>query len=384
VVKFLRTLSTRGLIALAAVVALLVVGGTAIAIASGDSGPVPPAKPLPQALHDGLAARQPQGVTARITFTNRLFPSGALVGRVGSALMSGASGRLWSRPDGRGRLELQSSAGDVQIVWNRKTVTIYDASSNTVYRGNLPASKPGQQDNGAPQPLSLAAIQHFLAQVGRHATLSGAVGSNVAGQKAYTVTASPRDRGGLLDSIKVAWDASHGVPLGAAIYAKGSSKPVLALEATKISYGAVPLANVDVAPPAGARTVQLPTASAGERRHHGAKPKESAAAGFPVTAPKTLLGLPRTETHVVGGPGSKTALVVYGEGLGAIVVAEQKGADHLAQLGALPAVQLHGATGHELTTPLGTILQWRRGDVTYLLAGSVPESTAQAAANGLR
>ena len=32
--------------------------------------------------------------------------------------MSGASGRLWVTNDGRGRLELQSDAGDAQIVWN--------------------------------------------------------------------------------------------------------------------------------------------------------------------------------------------------------------------------------------------------------------------------
>ena len=34
--------------------------------------------------------------------------------------MSGASGRLWLTNDGRGRIELQSDAGDVQIVWNDK------------------------------------------------------------------------------------------------------------------------------------------------------------------------------------------------------------------------------------------------------------------------
>ena len=29
--------------------------------------------------------------------------------------------------DGRGRLELQSNAGDVQIVWSKQAVTVYDA-----------------------------------------------------------------------------------------------------------------------------------------------------------------------------------------------------------------------------------------------------------------
>jgi outer membrane lipoprotein-sorting protein len=383
-VKVLRTLPTRSLIALLAAVVLLVVGGTAIAIAARGSGPVPPARPLAQAIDAGLVAPQPQGVTARIKFTNGLFPSGALMGRVGSALMSGASGRLWARPDGRGRLELQSSAGDVQIVWNQKTVTVYDASSNTVYRAKRAAAKAESQGMSAAQPFSLGEIQAFLAHAAKRATLSGAVPTNVAGRKAYEVTVSPKDRGGLLDSIRFAWDASQGVPLRTAVYAKGSSKPVLALEATKIAYGPVLAANIDVAPPAGARTVQLPMAPTGERHKQGPALTESRSAGFPVTAPKTLVGLQRTATHFVGRRGSKTALVVYGEGLGAIVVAERKGGDQSAQLKALPHVDLDGAVGHELSTPLGTILQWQRGGITYLLAGSVPAATAQAAANGLR
>jgi hypothetical protein len=270
----------------------------------------------------------------------------------------------------------------VQVVWNQKTLTAYDASSNTVYRTNVRTSKAQHQDTGGPP--SLAGIEDFITQVGKHATLSSAVPSNVAGRKAYTVTASPKDKGGLLDSIQVAWDAAQRVPLRAAIYAKGSSKPVFALEATDISFGPVPDRNIDVAPPAGARTVQLPAIPTRKSRKHGPEPKPSAAAGFPVTAPRTLLGLRRAAVHVVGGADSKTVLVVYGEGLGAIVVAEQKVGESGAQLNGLPEVRLDGLTGHELTTPLGTILQWRRGGVTYLLAGSLPAATAQAAANGLR
>src|SRR5207237_6157133 len=107
----------------------------------------PPPEALPQALHDALAAPKPDGITARIKFTNNLFPSGALTGQAGSALLSGASGRLWLTNDGRGRLELQSDAGDAQVVWNQTDVTVYDASSNTVYHAKLPAHQ--QQNESA-------------------------------------------------------------------------------------------------------------------------------------------------------------------------------------------------------------------------------------------
>src|SRR5438270_7799100 len=140
-VSFLRTLGTRRLVVVIAALAALAGGGAAIAVAAGGGGPTPPAKPLDQAIHDALAAPAPDGITARVKFTNKLFPSGALLGNAGSALMSGASGRLWVTNDGRGRIELQSDAGDVEIVWNQSTVNVYDASSNTVYRVALPAKQ---------------------------------------------------------------------------------------------------------------------------------------------------------------------------------------------------------------------------------------------------
>src|SRR5436305_12721629 len=138
--RIFRTLSTSRLLLLVSVVVVLAAAVAAIAVAaSGGSGPTPPPKPLAQALHDSLAAPEPAGVTARIKFVNKLFPSGAITGQVGSALMSGASGRLWATNDGRGRLELQSNAGDVQVVWNHDLVTVFDASSNTVYEAKLPS-----------------------------------------------------------------------------------------------------------------------------------------------------------------------------------------------------------------------------------------------------
>src|SRR6185312_13279355 len=68
-VKLLRTLSTPRLaMLLAGVVALVVVAASVAVAASGGGGPTPPPKPLPQAIHDGLAASKPAGITARIKF----------------------------------------------------------------------------------------------------------------------------------------------------------------------------------------------------------------------------------------------------------------------------------------------------------------------------
>ena len=120
--------------------------------------------------------------------------------------MSGATGRLWVNENG-GRLELQSDAGDAQIVWSDTKVTVYDATSNTAYVADLPqktGSSPGATTHTVP---TLDEITTFLTDLGKHWTVSGAEPSNVAGQEAYTVTVSPSHDGGLLGSAELAWDA---------------------------------------------------------------------------------------------------------------------------------------------------------------------------------
>jgi outer membrane lipoprotein-sorting protein len=389
--KLLRTLSTSRLVLLIAAVVVLAAAAAAIAVAASGSGsgPTPPPKPLAQALHDSLAGSTPEGVTARIKFTNKLFPSGAITGQVGSALMSGASGRLWATNDGRGRLELQSDAGDVQVVWNQTEVTVFDASSNTVYHASLPPHAKSSADSGGVP--SVAKISDFLAKLGEHVSLSGAEPSNVAGQEAYSVRVSPKHDGGLLGAAELAFDASRGVPLRLAISAQGASTPVLELTATDISYGPVPARDVDVAPPSDVKPLELGSltrnseeAAAGPVRATGLEAVQ-AAATFPIVAPDTLVGLPRQDVRLVGKGDSKAALVVYGHGLGAIVVVE-RGAGAGGQGGAmagLPEVSLDGVTAQELATQLGTALTWKRGDVAYVLAGSVPPAAAEAAARAL-
>jgi outer membrane lipoprotein-sorting protein len=390
-VKLLRTLSTRRLIVLAVAALAVAVGGTAIAVAAGGgSGATPPPKPLAQAIHDALAAPDSAGITAKVRFTNRLFPSGSLLGGNASALMSGATGRLWLTNDGRGRLELQSDAGDVQIVWNKDKVTAYDASSNTVYTFNLPAAAPDTSAPANGAPPSLTQIGDFLSKLGENADVSAAQPTDIANRPAYNVKVSPKHDGGLLGYAELAWDAEQGVPLRVAIYAQGNSKPVLELAATDVSYGSVPSSAVDVSPPVGAKTVDLsgattPQTGADKSNSATGLAAVQAAVDFPVVAPDTLVGLPRKDVRTVKG---NNALVIYGQGLGAIVVLEHKadaaGTPQGGPMSALPSVSLDGLTGHELATQLGTAIEWQRNGVSFVLAGSLPPAAAEAAARALK
>jgi outer membrane lipoprotein-sorting protein len=399
----LRTTSTRRLLAILACAGVLATTAAIAQAALGGSNPVPSPKALAQAIGDALGAPAPDGVTARISFTNNLLPAGSLPG-ASSALTSGADGRLWLTKDGRFRLELQSSSGDAQIAGDGKQITVFDSSSNTVYKATLPdAPADERKSEHAHENPTIEKIQHSLDQLAKLWTVSGAQPTSTAGQPTYTVRVAPKDDGGLLGAAELAWDSVTGVPLRAAVYAQDQSGPVLELEATDVSYGAVSDSDVVTASPASAKVVDL-SPKAPDARAHGAGAHAGVdgvdavgkALDFTLAAPDKLAGLPRQDAHLVDFDGHKGALVTYGKGLGAIVVMQHKtdpksAADakprsegHGRRDAGLPQINIDGTTGTELATALGTVVMFERDGVSYVVAGSVPPLAAENAARGLR
>jgi outer membrane lipoprotein-sorting protein len=403
--KFLRTASTRRLLATIGGVIALIAAGTAIAVAASGPGPVPPHKALAPAIHQALTAPQVKGISARISFTNHLIDSSDLQGA--DPILSGATGRLWLA-DHRLRLELQSDNGDAQVVVNNRSFWAYDPTSKTVYEGSLPAEKADKQSSSETQDQipSVAQIQTRLSRLAQHLNLSGAIPSDVAGQAAYTVRVSPKHDGGLLGAGELAWDAVRGVPLKIAIFARNQSSPVLELKAKDISYGNVPASDFTVSPPSGAKVVKVATpanhasgahaakARAGAKRHPEVIGVKAVAAKLPfhLAAPASLDGLTRRSVTLLDWGGTPAALVAYGQNLGGVAVIEQVAkpgrASQASQGGdqrglSLPTVSINGATGQELDTALGTMIHFTRGGVAYTVIGSVPPAAAELAARAL-
>lgn len=377
---FLRTTSTRRLILLCVTVVAAAAACTAIALAATSGGPKPPPKPLAVAVHDAVTAPEPRGVTATVSFKNRLIDSANFEGT--DPLISGGTGRLWATPDGHVRIEVQSTSGDAQLVSDGKSFWAYDPSSNTVYRGNVPQDNGKQAADKAQQPPTLQRIQQAITKLQGKSSVSGARPTNIGGQPAYDVRVSPKQSGGLFGGTSLAWDAIKRVPLRAAVYARGQSSPVLSLSVTHISFGKVGSSAVNISPPPGAKTVDLTTTS-----DHG---NQTAAPSFNAVAPSSLAGRQKQEVKQLRDGG---AVVTYGTGPGTIVVLEKPSdgqttlakpqtGDHHQGL-QLPTVTIGGATAQELSTPLGTVIRFDRGGVSYTVAGSLPASTVLAAARGL-
>jgi outer membrane lipoprotein-sorting protein len=401
--KRLRTISTRRLLIVVGVIALL---GVSAGIAQGalsNSNPTPAAKPLNQAVVDAVNAPKVDGLTASVTFTNNLIAAGSLPEGSTSPLLAGAKGRLWVTNDGRFRVELQSDAGDAQIVSDGKQVTVYDANSNTAYRFDAPqgGGKDGGQADANHQPVTLDQVDKAINQISQHWSLSGANPTSTAGAPTYTVRISPKDDGGLLGAAELAWDADNGIPLRAAVYADNQSSPVLELKADDVSFNPVSDSDVDVSPPSGARVVDMSSRQPQGQDQSGQPQKiegvdaVQSKLDFKLVAPDALAGLPRQNVRLVQHENSAGAVAVYGKGLGAIVVLQNKagakqnqplgggggGGDHSLRL---PQVNINGATGTELATALGTVVTFERNGISYTVAGSVPPQAAEQAARELQ
>ena len=291
----LRRLPLSRLLLLCGLVVVLGISITALAFALG-TGPTPPPKPLADAVHDALAGASGQpieGVSASIQLTDHLLEGASLASGGGgggeasqlasSPLLSGASGRLWISKDGHVRLELQSEKGDTQIYYDGHTVQMYDASSNTLYRYTPPAHEGGSgsragsgsgsesgSGSGATNPHhevpSVAKIEEAISHLSKHANVSGATPTDIAGQAAYTVRVTPKETGSLLGGAELSWDAVHGVPLRAAIYSTNSSSPMLELAATSISYGPVAASVFEFTPPSNAKVAEVTLPDQGDTK----------------------------------------------------------------------------------------------------------------------
>ncbi len=377
----LRRLPLSRLLLLCGVVLAVGAGATALAAALGV-GPTPPPKPLADAVHDTLTAQPVEGVSAQVQLTNHLLEGASLAGGGGEAsqvtsspLLSGASGRLWISKDGHVRLELQSEKGDTQVSYDGHTLSMYDASSNTLYRYTPPpregegsggagdeggsSSSGGASDSNAHHEApTVAKIEEAIAHLEKHTDVSGATPTDVAGQAAYTVRVSPKEGGSLLAGAELSWDAVHGVPLRAAVYSTESAVPVLELAATSISYGPVEPSVFDLTPPANAKVEEVVLPKPGE--HQGSSQ---------------------------GGEQEHPNVTTHGSGPGTIAVLEGKVKAGASQTYSLPEglqqVKINGVTASELPTELGTLLTFERSGVRYLLAGAVSPSAVEAVAKGL-
>ncbi|MGI8920932.1 MAG: LolA family protein [Solirubrobacteraceae bacterium] len=401
--------------------AALVAATTAVAsvLSSGATAP----KPITlQGLAEQLVrAQAPQVLSGRFDLVNHLLPSGqhdAGGDQPSSPLQSGGSGRFWYQAPDRLRVELQGSGGDIQIVRDGRLLWFYDPATRTANRIALPAAQTKTKTTSEPphQPPTSQQIADSIARLQQHWNVSGPTPTVQGNRRAYALALAPHDAGSLLASVVGAVDSATGIPLRFELHAVGVKDPVISLAITDLNTTSADPSVFAFAPPSGTKvdstTLQnlLPgvngatakTARATSR--HGSRHAQPAAtlasarrvAKFALVAPQAA------GTRSLSGiqAGAHTALLRYGDGPGTIVVLERAAAQpkpvgtasvpgHKASSkdsgrAALPTVTLPGGVAaQELSTPLGTVLSWRHGGVSFLVAGSRPAAEVLGVAQAL-
>ena len=249
--KLFRTLPTSRLIAL--VEPLVLVGGAAVAVALARRRPDAAAEAARAGDPRRLAAAEPRA-SPRASLHEQALSLRRAAGDAGSALMSGATGRLWVN-DGGGRLELQSDAGDVQVVWNDTKVT------STTPRRTPPTRSTSRREMRHARRRHASAAASTRSRTSspssrKHWTVSDPSPPTWAGAGVHRRRlAEPRRRPARLGRARVgrlAGRAAEGRGLRA-----GRLVARACAEATHISFGPVPDSDIDVAPPAGAKVVDL-------------------------------------------------------------------------------------------------------------------------------
>jgi outer membrane lipoprotein-sorting protein len=391
----------RALTVVFGLILIVALGAGALTVGTGAQGE-PPERLTEEELLSRVSAAPESAPDFRATVTveQTIVPEGLLGASEGGD--TGDSGprtaRVWRGGPDRLRAELQGENGDRVLVRNGDRVSIYDGASNTLKIGEKPeAASESTSDLPGASPEE---IDELLAEIAPSSSLTTGAPVEVAGRWAYPLTLEPRDSGTtLVERAEALVDAEAFVPLLFELYAEGRPEPVARYEAQDFQVGPVPDARFEFETPPDA-TVERPEPREDRADEYGAgdEPRKVASveeaselAGFAVEElPQAPQGR-ELQKIVVAGDG---ALLTYGSDWGSVILTQKAGGESGAgsSVGAeiqggglqVPVVDLGGGVlARELSTPVGTVLSWSDGGVSYTLAGSVRAAELREAARGL-
>ena len=375
----------RSVTIVVAALALLGLGAAGGALAVGGAPPPPIST---QSLAERLVqAKPPEAASGRFEFANRLLPSSVTDGQRGgdapSPFLTGGSGRFWYSSPDRLRIELDGAGGKVQLVRRGRTLWLHDPARRVAHRVKLPprgapAGEQAADVQGCPPLPSSSTIAQALAALGSDFALASPVSAVVAGRSAYEVRGDIRDSGGLLAAVGSALDAgaldaATLLPLRFELIAREVAEPVLSLQVSEVSLDPVSPSLFTFDPPAG---TAVTTTAVPQLKQRG-RPDFDVAA--PARLARRFLSERRTSPSGV--------LSVYGAGAGKIHVFESEATGPARarnrSLLALPTVRLAGERARVLGTRLGSVVYWRSGRVSFVVAASRPAAEVTRAARAV-
>ena len=301
------------------------------------------------------------------------------------ALLAGSHTiKVWYSDPQHIRLAVPVQLSETDLTRNGNQAWVWQSSSNTVTRIQLPARAGQEATHAATMPSQVPltpqqAASQALKAVGPSTLVRVDRNVTVAGQPAYQLVLSPKASGSLIGRISIAIDATRNVPLRVQVFARGAASPAFQVGYTSISFVKPAAANFSFTTPPGAKVkVIAPHATSGKMTA-----KSQQATGEPQVIGKDWLSvavLPASDLAGVMGGGSASAAASSAAQSAAGGSGSGSG-ENAAVAAALlkTATPVHGAwgSGRLLHTSLVSVLMTSNG---HVLVGAVTPAVLESAA----
>jgi len=247
------------------VIPAVVVGGAlALPLSAGAAVPLPERSPqevltlLAESRIDAFSGTVKQTSDLGLPELPSVSGSDAGLGAGLEMLTADHTARVFADGPERLRLQVLDELGEREFVLNGAEAWTYDFRENEAMRLTLPADARARAESRLQrmeeaQTLTPAAIAaRALAAIEPTTDVSTRDNVKVADRSAYELVLTPGTEDTLVGSVVIAVDAETGMPLRAAITARGESAPAASVEFTQLSVKAPEASLFTFAPPAGA------------------------------------------------------------------------------------------------------------------------------------
>lgn len=160
------------------------------------------------------------------------------------------------------RVSIIEKAAEYSVIHNGDQVWAYDSASNQAYHSTLPKSAGKAGTDHAKQlpddfpSTPQAAAQQALKAAGPNTSVSVDGTAKVAGRNAYQLLVQPKGGDSTVGTIRVAVDASTGVPLKFTLTPKTGGKAAIDIGFTKVDFGKPDASTFQFTPPKGAKVTE--------------------------------------------------------------------------------------------------------------------------------
>ncbi|OIH94458.1 hypothetical protein [Curtobacterium sp. MCBA15_001] len=269
---------------LPAVIAPVVVAGAiaAPALANAASTPLAGANPTAADVIASVAKSSDAQYSGKLSQTSDLGLPELPTGSSGSSLEGNASdalsmltashtARVYVDGPTKQRVQVTQQLAEQDLVRNGSDVWTWDSKQNEATHVTLPKSTATSMQDGTTTPADIA--KQAIDAITPSTTVSKPTSTTVAGQRAWQIVLTPKSSDTLVGRVELAVDQQTGLPLSAAVQAKGQSDAAFQVGYTSLSYGAPAARLFDFTPPSDAKvTTKDLSGAAAHGAHHGSRP----------------------------------------------------------------------------------------------------------------